>query len=190
VRYIIDAFDNRPLIPLQDRKYLVNPLTDQEPAATYELINDVVEELSTLSDFTHATKIVGEEDRGGFIAALMAYVHKLPFGMVKWSPNGLEGQLAADFRNAYVGGKMFLNGVVKGDKVIIVEDMIDSGGTIIAMIGLLRYAGVEILDIIAIAEKEEYEGIARIQQETGYAVKKLIRFSSSGETSKVTWVRS
>lgn len=189
MKHLIQAFDDRPLVDVKDMRYLLTPLTDQVPATSYEVVADMIEELSKLSDFSRATKILGEEDRGGYIASLMAYAHKLPFGMVKWNPNGLEGQIAIDFRMAYAGGKMFLNGIDPGDKVIIVEDMVDSGGTIIAMIELLRQANVDIVDIIAVAEREERQGVDRIKRETGYDVKRLLKFNTLGERSKVTWIR-
>lgn len=190
MKHVIDAFDNRPLVYVKDRKYLVTPLTDSEPATSYAMLEDTVNELSKLTDFSKATKLLGEEDRGGFIAALMAYAHKLPFGMVKWNPNGLDGQIATDFRMAFAEGHMYLNGIEPGDKVIIVEDMVDSGGTLVAMIELLHKIDVEIIDIVVVAEKEDFHGIERIKQEAGYDVKYLLKFSVAGERSKVTWVRS
>jgi adenine/guanine phosphoribosyltransferase-like PRPP-binding protein len=189
MKLVVDAFDNRPLIPVKDRNFIINPLTDHIPHTPYELLEDTVNELAKLTDYSKADKLLGEEERGGFITVLMAYHQKMPFGMVKWNPNGFDGQISVDFKMSYAEGKLYLNGINKGDKVIIVEDMIDSGGTMIAMIKLLEKAEVEIIDIIAIAEKEEYEGVKRIKKETGRDVKVLLRFSSKGEKSKVTWVR-
>jgi adenine/guanine phosphoribosyltransferase-like PRPP-binding protein len=190
MQQIIKAFHHQPLVFLKDRKYIVNPLCDHCPATTYELVDDVVKELSKLIDFGKATKIIGEEDRGGFVAALIAYYHKLPFGLVKWNAAGLDGQIYVPFRNAYAEGKMYLNGAEQGDKVIVVEDIIDSGGTIIAMINLLKKAKIKIIDIVAIAEKVEYKGVERIRQETGFYVKHLIKVASNGgDLSKVVWVK-
>jgi adenine/guanine phosphoribosyltransferase-like PRPP-binding protein len=190
MQHVIDAFDNRPLVHVKDRKYIINPLTDHYPTTSFALLDETVSELIKLTDFSRATKILGEEERGGFIASLVAYATKLPFGMVKWNPTGLEGQLAVDFRMSYAEGKLYLNGVEPGDKVVIVEDMVDSGGTMIAMINLLRRANIELLDVIVVAEKEEFHGIERIKRETGVQVKHLVGFDVSGERSKVTWTRA
>lgn len=189
MKHVIDAFDNRPLVYVKDRKYIINPLTDHHPATDYALLDDTIRELSKLTDFSKATKVLGEEERGGYIATLVAYANKLPFGMVKWNPSGLGGQLSIDFRMSYAEGKLYLNGIEPGDKVVIVEDMIDSGGTMIAMINMLQQAGIELLDIIVVSEKEEFHGIERIKRETGVQVKHLLTFNVAGERSKVTWVR-
>ena len=188
MKKVIDAFDNRPLVFVKDRNFLINPLTDHMPTTSFELLDDTINSLSQLTDFSKANKLIGEEDRGGFLVALMAYHLKMSFGMVKWNPTGFDGQISVDFRNAYTGGTMYLNGCEKGDKVILVEDMVDSGGSIIAMIQLFEKAGVELIDIVVIAEKEDYNGVERIKKETGRDVKLLLKFSSAGKTSKVTWV--
>jgi len=185
---LINAFDSKPVKWVKDRNYIVSPLFDHEPETTYPLLKAVVEELSKLTDFSKANKVLGEEDRGGFLAALLAYEHKKSLAMVKWFPIDLKIQVSVDFRNAYTEGKMYLYGVQKGDKVILVEDIVDSGGTIIAMINLLKTVGAEILDVIVVAEKEEYAGIERIRKETGIDVKCLLMFSTSGTLSKVTHV--
>lgn len=186
MKEVVNAFHNKPIAVVKGRRYIINPLTDHYPTTEYKLVDDVVEELSKLSNYKEATKLLGEEDRGGFICTLMAYKHKKSFGMAKWNPIDLIGQHEVDFRNAYTEGKMYLYGIQKGDKVIIIEDMVDSGGTIIALIKLLEEIGVEILDIVVVAVKTDYNGIENIRKETGYNVKYLVEFSTHDELSKVT----
>lgn len=185
MKNIIKAFDNQPLIDLKGRKYILNPLIDHIPDTPYNLIADVVKELSKVSNFKKINKIIGEEDRGGYIAALMAYKYKKSLAMTKWNPDGLECGHVINFRNAYTGGKMYLHGVSEGDRVMIVEDLIDSGGTLVAMIRLLEEAKVTINDILVVAEKIDYNGRERIKKETGYDIKSLIKVSNNGEKSKV-----
>lgn len=187
MKYIINAFDNQKLVMVAGRKFVINPIIDHYPQTDYSLMEEIVQELSQLTDFNKATKVLGEEDRGGYIAALLAYHHRKPLAMVKWDPVGLEGEIGVEFRNAYTTGKMYLHGVKSGDEVVIVEDMVDSGGTIIAMIELLKKHGIKIRDIVVIGEKEEYNGVERIYRETGHRVKHLVKFNCTGETSKVTY---
>lgn len=74
---------------------------------------------------------------------------------------------------------------MKGKKVIIVEDIIDTGGTIIAMTNLLRAHGVEVISIIAVAEKVDYKGLERIEQQTGIKPNVLVSFLSNETKSNV-----
>jgi len=41
------------------------------------------------------------------------------------------------------------------------------------------------LDIICVAEKNEYNGVARVKKETGFEVKSILKISVSGNKSKV-----
>jgi adenine phosphoribosyltransferase len=168
------AFDNQPIIKLKNTNYIVTSLLDHVPETSYDLFNAAIEGLESLTDLTRADKIVAEEDRGGYLAATLAY-----------KAVGCKGEVSIDFRNAYTRGKMYLNGVKKGDKIILVEDIIDSGGTIISMIHLLEKIGAVIVDIICLAEKEEIQGAARIKKETGYEPKFLFKFNCLDEKSRV-----
>jgi len=179
------AFDNKPLLPVGDFKFLVNPLTEQIPATTAELLQATTKWLVEVGNFQAATKIAGEEDKGAILVASTALETRLPFGMARWYPSGLEGQVGVDFKMEYASGQLFLNGIEQGDQVIIVDDMISTGGTMLALIEAVEKAEATIVDIICVAEKIEYQGVNRIRQETGYLVKTLLQISVSGERSKV-----
>ncbi len=179
------AFDNKPLIPYGDFNFLINPLTEQIPATTAELLRAATEWLVEVGDFGKATKIAGEEDKGAILVASTALETGLPFGMARWYPSGLEGQVGVDFEMEYASGSLFLNGIEKGDKVIIVDDMVSTGGTMLAMIESVEKAEATIVDIVCVAEKVEYRGVDRIKVETGYPVKTLLKVSVSGDRSKV-----
>jgi adenine/guanine phosphoribosyltransferase-like PRPP-binding protein len=168
-----------------DFKFLVNPLTEQIPATTAELLRSTTEWLVEVGDFSKATKIAGEEDKGAILVASTALETGPPFGMARWYPSGLEGQVGVDFDMEYASGQLFLNGIEQGDQVIIVDDMISTGGTMLALIEAVEQADATIIDIICVAEKIEYRGVDWIRNETGYQVKTLLQISVSGERSKV-----
>jgi adenine/guanine phosphoribosyltransferase-like PRPP-binding protein len=183
--HIRNAFDNRPLKEIEGNKYLVNTLTDHVPATPPEFVQQVTEEFLALTDFSACDKIIGDEERGGYITAITAFLAKKPFALVKWNPAGVEGEVSVDFKSAYAMGALYLNSVQKGDKIIIVEDFIDTGGTMIAMIKLLQKIGAEIIDVLAVVEKIDYEAHERILKETGISPKVLVSVSVAGVTSRV-----
>jgi len=179
------AFDDKPLLPFGKYNFLVNPLTEQIPATTAELLRATSEWLVDVGDFKKANKIAGEEDKGAILVAATALQTGLPFGMARWYPAGLDSQIGVNFEMEYASGQLFLNGIEKGDQVIIVDDMISTGGTMLALIEAVEKANATIVDIICVAEKVEYQGVKRIKEKTGYPVKTLVKVSVSGERSKV-----
>ena len=182
---VYNAFDRRPLTHIDKYKFLINPLTEQIPATSSELLRQTTNWLIAEGDFHKASKIVGEEDKGAILVASTSLLVDLPFGMARWYPSGLDGQIAVDFTMEYTSGRLYLNGVDKGDRVIIVDDMISTGGTLLALIEAVRLAQAEIVDIVCVAEKVEYGGVQRVLDQTGLQVKTLIRISMSGERSHV-----
>lgn len=182
---VLAAFDNKPLLPYGKYNFVVNPLTEQIPATTAELLRATTAWLVEMGDFHKATKIAGEEDKGAILVASTSLETGLPFGMARWYPSGLEGQVGVNFEMEYASGQLYLNGVEKGDQVIIVDDMISSGGTMLALIEAVLQAGASIVDIICVAAKIEYQGVERVLNETGYQVKTLVHLSIAGDRSKV-----
>ena len=179
------AFHNKPLIQFKEHKFLVNPLTEQIPATSAELLQAATGWIVEAGHFNQATKIVGEEDKGAILVASTSLATRLPFGMARWYPNGLEGQVSVEFEMEYASGKLFLNGVKEGDRIIIVDDMISTGGTMLALIQAVQLAKAEIVDIVCVAEKTEYGGVQRIYEQTGYKVKSLVKISIEGTRSRV-----
>jgi len=186
---VIQSFDNQPLVQFEGYRFLINPLTEQIPATTAELLQAATNWLLELGNFKQASKIIGEEDKGGILVASTSLATGLPFGMARWYPSGLEGQVVVDFNMEYTSGKLFLNGINKGDQVIIVDDMISTGGTMLALIKAVQSARAKIVDIVCVAEKVEYGGVDKVAKETGYKVKSLLKVSVTGEKSKVIQTR-
>ena len=182
---VIDALDDQPLVAVGKYKFMINPLTEQIPATTAELLRAAADWIVEAGDFAAATKIVGEEDKGAILVAATALATGLPFGMARWYPAGLEGQVSVHFEMEYTSGELFLNGVDPGDRVIIVDDMISTGGTLLALIEAVRLAGAEIVDIVCVGEKLDYGGVLLVQDQTRLAVKTLVKLSMAGERSRV-----
>jgi len=80
---------------------------------------------------------------------------------------------------------MYLNWAKSGDKVIIIEDMIDSWWTIIAMINLLKKHHIDIVDIFSVSVKEWLWWLERIKKETWYDVRRLCKFVIQDDVSKI-----
>ncbi len=179
------AFNNKALVPIKGRQFIINPLTEQIPATSAELLREAASRVLEMGAFDRASKIVGEEDKGGILVAATSLLSGLPFGLARWYPSGLQGQIEMPFDCEYTGGNLYLNGVEQGDRVVIIDDVISTGGTMVALIKTIQKANAQILDIVCVAEKVEYGGVARVREETGYTVKSILKISVAGERSRV-----
>jgi adenine phosphoribosyltransferase len=156
-----------PVQETEDYEYIVNPITDQIPACKPQVLEKTCDALVEMGDFEKADIILGEEDRGGILIPFVAKKTGLPFSIAKWYPSNLEGEHQAQFRNGYTDGSLYINGISEGVKVVIVDDLVSTGGTLENLIKSVNEIGAEVVEAVTICEKPEFGGIEKVEEETG-----------------------
>ena len=116
--------------------YCDNRLTLSAP----KVRTDVEEGLQKLVEehFPDAEMLMGTSTAGIAHAAITAHLMRLPMGYVR-SGSKDHG------RKNQIEGKM-----EKGTKVVVVEDLISTGGSVLEVVNVLREAGAEVLGIVSI----------------------------------------
>lgn len=101
---------------------------------------DVESGLATLvkEHYPEAEVLMGTSTAGIAHAAITAHMLELPMGYVR---SGAKDH----GRKNQIEGK--LN---KGDKVVVIEDLISTGGSVLEVVDVLREAGAEVLGIVSI----------------------------------------
>ncbi len=165
-----DVYENARVV--RSGKYLttINELCDQVPALRPQTLRAAVEEALSFGTFG-ANKILSEEDKGAAIAAAVSMETNLPLCMARWYPYHLPDQITVDIKNEYFSGTLFVNGIMPGDKIFIVEDTLSTGGTMVALIEAVRKAGADVVGAVAIVEKVANEGHDFVWIKTGIDVK-------------------
>ena len=175
--------------------YCDNRLTLTAP----EVRNDVENGLVSLirEHYPEAEVLMGTSTAGIAHAAIAGHIMGLPMGYVRSGSkdhgrqNQIEGRLD------------------EGQKVVVVEDLISTGGSVIEVVNVLREAGTEVLGIVSIftygmkkgierlAEADvtnysltDFDCIAEVAAETGYIrpedVRRLIAFRD--DPSDESWI--
>jgi adenine phosphoribosyltransferase len=73
---------------------------------------------------------------------------------------------------------MQTDSVSSGDRVLIFDDLIATGGTILAACTLIKKLGAEIIEAAALIDLPDLQGSARIQ-ETGVPVYTLLAYEGA-----------
>lgn len=161
--------------------YFIHPLTDTipplEPNLLSEICDGILKEAATDVDV-----IVTMEAMGIHIAAVLSQKTGIPFNVIRKRQYWLPGEIMLDQQTGYGKAKMYINGIKKGDRVLLVDAVVSTGGTLIAAIGGLRKAGAVIKDVVCVIEKGD--GRRVVAKSTGVEVKTLARIevSESGVT--------
>lgn len=114
--------------------------------------NDVENSLADAirNNYPEAEVLMGTSTAGIAHAAITAHIMGLPMGYVRSGAkdhgrqNRIEGRLE------------------KGNKVVVVEDLISTGGSVLEVVDVLRKAGAEVLGIVSIFTYGMKKGIDRL----------------------------
>jgi adenine phosphoribosyltransferase len=166
------TLEDAPVVKMGDYNYFVHPITDGVPEMTPELLREVVASIRNmlLKDFD---KIVTIEAMGLPIGAILAVEMDKPLVIIRKKKYGLVNEVSVEQVTGYSKAKLFINGLKADDKIIIVDDVISTGGTLLAVLKALIDMGVDIVDVISVIEKGE--GKDRVEDETGIEIKTLIK---------------
>jgi adenine phosphoribosyltransferase len=168
----------------------VNEFTDQQPALRPEVLAEACNRLCQAGVF-HGDKLLTEEDKGAILAGVVAMRTGLPLAVARWYPYGLgeHGGSVVPLSCEYFTGTLYLNGIDPGDQVVLIEDTISTGGTIIALIDAVRQARAEVVEVLAVVEKVDNRGVERVLSRTGVAVKTLLKIRVDERTKRVLVVQ-
>lgn len=119
--------------------------------------------------------IVGPESRGFIFGCPIAYKLGLGFVPVR-KPNKLPREVISTSYDLEYGSNtlcMHKDAIKPGQKVIIVDDLLATGGTIKAAIDLVESLGGIVVGTAFLIELEELKGREKLQ---GYNVKTLLKY--------------
>ena len=176
--------------------YCDNRLTLTEPEVRTKIENGLARIIK--ENYPEAEVLMGTSTAGIAHAAITADILNLPMGYVRGSSkdhgrkNQIEGRLK------------------KGQKVVVIEDLISTGGSVIDVVNVLREAGAEVLGIASIftynMEKSKiklqeanvknislsnFDTMAQVAAEEGYItekeIEKIIAFRNN--PSDESWIK-
>lgn len=161
-----------PIIKKGEYDYFVHPITDGIPLVEAELMEEVADAISKIANLD-VDKIVCVEAMGIHIATALTLKTGIPFVVVRKRYYGLDGEVNVHQVTGYSRGDLFINGVKKGERVILVDDVVSTGGTMTAVLNALKSMGVEVVDVLAVVEKGKGKEV--VERETGFKVKTMLK---------------
>lgn len=130
--------------------YCDNRLTLSAPRVRDDVENGLAELVKT--HFPQCEVLMGTSTAGIAHAAMTAVLLDLPMGYVR---SGAK----AHGRTNQIEGKL-----EKGQKVVVVEDLISTGGSVIEVVNVLREAGADVLGIVSIFTYGMQKGLDRLAE--------------------------
>ena len=144
---LIKSLIASPIVKKGEYNYFVHPITDGIPYIDPRVLREVAVGMIRLLDLDEIDYIVTAEAMGIPIGSAISLMTDIPLNIIRKRTYGLPGEQEVAQQTGYSKGQMFINGLARGDRIVIVDDVISTGGTMNGIIRTLTAMGVEIAGI-------------------------------------------
>ena len=111
-------------------------------------------------------KVVGIEARGFIFGAAIAHAIQAGFVPIR-KPGKLPAEsIGHDYALEYGTNRVevHVDGIVKGERVVVVDDLLATGGTTLAALSLVERIGADVVECAFVIELLDLPGRSRIEQ--------------------------
>ncbi|MFB6188115.1 MAG: hypoxanthine/guanine phosphoribosyltransferase [Halobacteriaceae archaeon] len=161
---------NAPIIEKDGYHYFVHPVSDGVPMLEPALLREIVIGIIRKAELENVDKIVTPAAMGIHISTAVSLMTDIPLVVIRKRQYGLEGEVALSQQTGYSENEMYINDVYDGDRVLVLDDVLSTGGTLKAIMEALGHIGAEAADIVVVIKKAGENDL----ESAGYPVKSLI----------------
>jgi len=166
---LVTSLETCPMVPRGEYNYFIHPISDGVPIVEPDLLREIGCAMVKVLDLEGVDMIVVAEARGIHIGTVLSLMTDIPLNIVRKREYKLPGEVAVHQTTGYSKGELYLNGLLKGDRVVIIDDVVSTGGTTRALLSALGQIGVEVVDICFVIQRgtpdigRTYKSLTRIE---------------------------
>lgn len=167
-----ESLKDCPVVQFGEYEYFVHPITDGIPPGSPEVLEEVVDEIVRVGDWD-CDYVASAESMGFPLAAAVSLRIRKPYVFFRKRTYGLPGEVSVAQVTGYGKANLFLNALEPGDRIVFVDDVVSTGGTLRAIVEALRGMGVRLVDVVIVFEKTRER--ERLEGEIGLPIKTLLK---------------
>ncbi len=172
MKLLRDSLKNAPVIMKGSYPYFIHPLTDGIPEIDPAVLKDAINEIIKVIDIDAFDKIVAVEAMGLPIGVALSMELTKPMTVIRKRPYGLPGEVEVEQKTGYSKGKLYINSISPKDTLLLVDDVLSTGGTITAVVDGIRKIGAKISDIVVVVNKNR--NIVELEKKIGQKIKTIV----------------
>lgn len=151
------SLQQAPVVERDGYEYFVHGVTDGLPPLEPAILREITDEICQQVDIESVELLVTPEAMGVHHAAALSLATEIPFVVVRKRPYDFPGEIAIHQETQYGESEFFLNHVDAGEQVLLVDDVLSSGGTIRAIHAGLEDAGAELVDCVVVLRRVDVD---------------------------------
>ena len=148
-----DSLRDAPIIWKGDYPYFVHPISDGVPRMDADVLRATRDLIVEMVEWSKIDLIVSVEAMGLPLLAAVGDATGKPTVVIRKRSYGMEGEVRVDVSTGYSQSSAYINDIKPGERILIVDDVISTGGTLEPLLGALEDMGAILQDIIVAIEK-------------------------------------
>jgi adenine phosphoribosyltransferase len=166
-----ESLERSEVVRFGEYQYFVHPVTDGIPAMDPAVLDEVLNRIYDLMDMD-VDYLVGAEAMAIPLIVPLSLMTGIPYNVVRKRRYGLPGEVSVRQTTGYSEKDLYINGLRKGDRVLVLDDVVSTGGTLRAVVKALQGMGVEVRDIIVVVKKTDR--LEELERDLGQKVRTLV----------------
>jgi adenine phosphoribosyltransferase len=158
-----DSLRGAPIIWKGDYPYFIHPISDGIPRMDADVLRATRDLIVSSIDWSEVDLIVTVEAMGLPLLAAVGDATGKPTVVIRKRSYGMEGEVKVDVATGYSQSIVYINDIKPGERIVIVDDVISTGGTLEPLLEQLESMGVILHDVVVAIEKGE--GRERLNRE-------------------------
>ena len=142
-----------PVVDRDGYEYFVHGVTDGVPPIEPAVLEAIADGIRDRIDLEAVDKLVAPEAMGIHHGTALSLATGIPMVVVRKRSYGFPEEVAVHQRTSYGESDLYLNGVGADDRVVVVDDVCSSGGTIEAVCEALEAVDAEIVDVVTVLRR-------------------------------------
>ena len=169
-----DSLRDSPIIWKGDYPYFIHPISDGIPRMDADVLRATRDLIVEMVDWSNIDLIGSVEAMGLPLLAAVGDATGKPTVVIRKRQYGMDGEVRVDVSTGYSQSTTYINDIKQGERILIVDDVISTGGTLEPILATLEEMGVILQDIVIAIEKGE--GRERLAKERpSWPIKTLAR---------------
>ena len=151
---ISKAYLESSVIMKGDYPYFLNPISDGNPRMTKALLDQITDCIIEIADLD-CDVILAPEAMAIQYGAALTMRTGIPFQVIRKTGTGLPDEISFGKKTGYGESNMYLHGIEPGTRVMIIDDVLSTGGTIRSMVKALKDFGIIVTEAVMILNKSD-----------------------------------
>jgi adenine phosphoribosyltransferase len=150
-----DSLRGAPIIWKGEYPYFIHPISDGIPRMEAEVLRATRDLIVGMVDWSQIDLVVSVEAMGLPLLAAVGEATGKPTVVIRKRSYGMEGEVEVDVSTGYSSSTAYINDISRGERILVVDDVISTGGTLEPLLEALEGMGAVLHDVIVAIEKGE-----------------------------------